>query len=644
MPPTKQLSMKTSSSGISGGPSSPSSPDDMNSLIQQPDRPTACATTEMENENNNMFGRFKGFTLKPLPDPARGNSATANNIAYVHPVNRQESSSGVTRAAPLPPKIDNRHPKQVQPVQPIVHKSTSNSEEIATNLEKVEFSNVGPALPPPNPKPAHSKSHPRLVISNPILENSTCTAKELQSPLKNTNNHNRTLPPVRPAPAPPQYHNENLFASCEILINPVSADKVPTNKNGTLKRLASLLKKDGSEVPSIPASQVKATKTIDREKLKNIQISSPIPIVDGDIVEDEATKILRSQSMRDPQPVVKRQPNFKSFGSMRRPPSIVDRPTVPPPRPPAPMPFTASVAKENQNPSFAKNSVNSCNEYDDCEAVEANLAHISEESSPSSPTDNIYSVIDEPPPSQQQSAAQNPNNDGINGSTDSNLGSLLGEIVSEFENRKLDTIYIINKKDKKNSKANGSGDDDDSSTTSSGYLRPTALRPAPNKTPEGYSIPVPQAPKAVALSSFKTESKPPSSANKVAASKITAGPAKKPINAVKIPQTPLGRTVTPPSLNTAKPATKIEATKVEKPKPSAKPSITRKPEMVKKGSTTNTVIPRPNHNRDQKLRNFSDKPVEGHNELDSTNRSVAGKTSVQSLQEKFEKGTKQTEH
>lgn len=225
-----------------------------------------------------------------------------------------------------------------------------------------------PSLPPPN-----KGSHARPLISNPVLE--SCTAGT------------ETTTPSRPAPQPPVPH---------------------TNQGTTLKRIKSMLKKEDPPV-------MKIKPTIDKEKLKNIEISAPIPIsesVTSNLSEESKDSsssvrplLNRTQSMKSP---TKSQTKLQSFGSMRvdgRPKSTVQsscRPKSPPPRPPAPK------VTDYQSPIEE-------NTYDDCEAVET-----------ASIDDNIYSVIDEKP---KPTAALVDNT------------SLLGEIVNEIEKRNVDSIY-----------------------------------------------------------------------------------------------------------------------------------------------------------------------------------------------------------
>ncbi|XP_059609961.1 disintegrin and metalloproteinase domain-containing protein 12 [Phlebotomus argentipes] len=509
----KQSPSKSHSPSSGGQPkSTPSSPDDMNSALLRSSR------QEQESSllNNNMFGKFKGFTLKPLPNATSTNFG-APNVAFVAPVAKQveeeEEQSGVpNRVAPPVPKVPNNVAivtrSQTQVKSPVKSPTLTRS---------VSIDRPAPALPPPNPG-----AHPRPLISSPILEASTCTAKELMSPLKNSGSGRF---PVRPAPQTPS--------------QPVAADTpdgydapLPREpKGGTLKRITSFLKKEEK-----PPVEKKQHRVIDRERLKTIEISAPIPL-------PETNKTLnRTQSMRSPT----RKAPQPSFGSMRqpsplnRPPSIVgSRPKSPPPRPPAPP--TLPVVNGYQKPPPPKKVVSppeSSPEYADCEDGEAPLAHISEESTPVTPPDNIYSVIEEPPTPPK---IPSPPKVGVQSlSTSVESMGLLGEIVNEIENRNLDSIYSVSTLRKKKP-----GEDDDqtyanttmqesedeymnmksnSSTTSSGYLRPTSIntpiaRIAPTKPPE----------KPVPFSSFRS---PPAPAQ-TPASAVTPTEQKNPVQTEK---------------------------------------------------------------------------------------------------------------
>lgn len=467
---------------------------------------------EAELMNNNMFGKFRGFTLKPLPKE-NGTNVVGSNVAYVHPVTKttiDDSTTVPSRSAPPPPvpKVPEivRSQTQIKPVKPIVHRTNTTVS--------------APALPPLNPG-----STARPIISSPILEASTCTAKELMSPLKNSKF------PVRPAPIVPSEISDYSGNSSPDVLS-ISSNKEKKSKEGTLHRIASFLKKEDKSssqtLPRNPSINSKMNK-IDKEKLKNIEISAPIQQSDASDSEYDAPGVSRTQSMRSPTGTAKR-PIIQTFGSMRqptgskRPSSIVgSRPKSPPPPRPLPPAITGMKIPGlpgYQNPPAPKKIDR--NDYDDCEAVEIPLAHISEENSPSSP-DNIYAVIEELPSSSKLlKSPPTPSNAATSKSASVDSMGLLGEIVSEIENRNFDSIYSAStlKKKKGDPKkiitepayANTSEIDIDSeseysnsniksnaSTTSSGYLRPSAIN-----TPIARVAPTkPENPKNT-FSSFKT--------------------------------------------------------------------------------------------------------------------------------------------
>lgn len=410
-------------------------------------------------ENNYIFGKFKGFTLKPLPGATKI-TPNAPKVAYVHPVTKTNNDVDLhivpTREAPPPPVTKHAVNKAID------------------KLNYLNAASAPPALPPLN-----KGSTARPIISHPILETSTCDAKEVPSVVK--------YPTIRPAPAPPKGDQKTIIIDDnvvpEVLINPTSVNVEKKPKDGTLSRIQSFLKKD----PSTKAEKVhKQLKAFDKDQLKDLQISSPIiitqvPLKDA-VDDDKKVKLNRAQSMRDPPSPPASKP-LNSFGSMRqpRPKSIVDRPTLPPPpRPPAPV-----VSNKVTSPLH-----HGKNEYDDCESRE-----------PGTP-DNIYSVIEESPKSPPGALNQQ-------GSIES-MG-LLSEIVNEIEHRNFDSIYIastLKKKKPADIYANAkpieeeySGDA--GSTTSSGYMRPIGAPIA--RIPPSQSVnKMPSSMSNNSMSSFKS--------------------------------------------------------------------------------------------------------------------------------------------
>lgn len=607
-------------------PSSPNSPDDMNSSLLRP---------SSDVENNYIFGKFKGFTLKPLPNANKINDKTPK-VAYVHPVTKANNEVDLhivpTREAPPPPVTK-------QGVNAAIDKFNHLNE-----------SSTPPALPPLN-----KGSTARPIISHPVLEASTCNAKEVPSVVK--------YPTIRPAPAPPKGATAAVVLDetvvPEVLINPTSTNAEKKPKDGTLSRIQSFLKKD----PSTKAEKVqKQLKPFDKDKLKDLQISSPILITQvslNDTCDDEKkNKIKRAQSMRDPPSPPVAKPSLNSFGSMRqpRPKSIVDRPNIPPPpRPPAPVAKPLSPKSPLNSPVRS-----SSNEYDDCESHE-----------PGTP-DNIYSVIEETPKSPPTGRVTQ------QGSIES-MG-LLSEIVNEIEHRNFDSIYIASTLKKKkpadiyaNAKPKESEYSGDAgSTTSSGYMRPIGAPIA--RIPPSQSVnKMPSSTSNNSMSSFKSAKsssvtspeakvikfdgpmkKSNSDLTKKASLNESEGgyktPSNKPVDDKKEssigPRRPsLKKTVTPPSITLPKKTTPIGNVRKRSPSPSkpvasvtkvpSKPKTLQKP-AVSKAPVTST---KPTLKTSSSLSNGGVKSVATpSNSTTSKVLSAAAsrKSNVAALQQKFE--------
>ncbi|XP_060528706.1 disintegrin and metalloproteinase domain-containing protein 12 [Cylas formicarius] len=459
--------------------------------------------------NNDFFGNFKGFSLtsaknKPS-EPAR--SAPLPPIVTTSSWSSIKSTTNYTKPCPPIPTATVKSPKLSlfdKPVQKI--NLIRNSSLLHSNQSSESASSNLPTLPPPNPG-----STARPIISSPVLESSTSNAKELLSPLKNA-----AKVPVRPAPDAPKTENSRPLSSPDgmshtvlhVDVKPDSSRKMPKDKEhtsaGPLTRITSFLrsvdKKPLMHSNSLPkAHQVKASKILDKETLRNLQISDPVPQTKIDIpatslpVDAAAKKavIMRAQSMRVTTPT--QRPNIQTFGSMRqaagfkRPlsiPSGVRPKSPPPPRPP--------LQISEMNVSKGDDEFSS-NQYDDClnEAVS-----LSKESSPTS-SDNIYAVIEESPVPAQSVVVKNTSQ--LN---DSGLG-LLGEIVSEIQNRNFDSIYstsTLNRKKKEAEEKKGCLLSPDSSDTyvntssiykvsESEYSNMSNLKSSGSSTSSGYIHP-----------------------------------------------------------------------------------------------------------------------------------------------------------
>ncbi|KAF9413477.1 hypothetical protein HW555_008315, partial [Spodoptera exigua] len=529
-----------------------SNPDDMSSSLLRSDSDRSPPGNI--NPSVNFFGNFKGFSLTPIekstptekdetevpiaPKSVKTINDPSNKSAKITPVHRSGSNSqSIVNQGVLKPVLRSAPPLPVVPTtaktspktSPSVKRTNStvqNKIKALMNNEKTDEVPTTAANPPPRP-----------VISSPILEASTCTAKELISPLQGS----KTLGPVRAAPTvpmSPDFPKRPLsMHSAGVPQKPLPEEPKKVKEGISLNRIASFLKQDkpkekernpverSHSLPKNHNNQVKVPK-VDKVPLRNLQISNPIlqkeielpvksvPVVsDSEDGDDPKAFVNRAQSMRAP---ASQKPVLQSFGSMRqapvapRPLSVVGRPTAPPP----PLPNNSEPPPPpNPKPQPEIKST----DYVDCiEEKQAPLAHIVEES-----PDNIYAVIEEspekhskplpgvPPPikTTPQAPPEGYNTPKVipsnSGSTES-MG-LLGEIVNEIQNRNFESIYsastLSRKKEKErkakeaaNKEANrdstymnsehyktpesvysNSGAKSNVSTTSSGYLHPSAV-------------------------------------------------------------------------------------------------------------------------------------------------------------------------
>ncbi|XP_017889804.1 disintegrin and metalloproteinase domain-containing protein 19 [Ceratina calcarata] len=427
------------------------------SLSQDP----ACASLlpkpdTDERYNNNLFGQFKGFTITPI----------------------KAKSPEPSKPAPPPPTIPTVAIKTN--IKPIPKSNPSRSSLLGSGSSFNEI-DAPPTLPPLNPGCTS-----RPLISSPVLAATTCTSVELVAP--------KVKPvidgPTRPAPAPPisdvqKQPRPNSTPLTNVLLP--EPERKP-DKGNTLNRIASMLrpnsgimkgglqishKDDKTNTNSLPRTHhLKANKVIDKEILRNLEISNPIPQKEIEIptpaipvvpVVDTERKnvVLRAQSMRDskitPRPAVQTFGSMRQTSSVKRPTSIPasTRPTAPPPEPPTSATMINETVKIPGLPGYQNPQVKSAaklveNTYDDCMNLvsESSLSKITEES----PTnDNIYAVIEETLPEKKKNAEPEkridneyklpkrveapPNPGGLD-----SMG-LLSEIVSEISNRNFDSIY-----------------------------------------------------------------------------------------------------------------------------------------------------------------------------------------------------------
>lgn len=475
--------------------------------------------------NNSMFGKFRGFTMRPLQDTPASNptSPLAPNVAFVQPV----SKSGGERSPVTGSRSPTKSPVRAAPAVPkapklaIVGRSQSHKagekDSKQPSVAKIGRAktvvgssnwNEPPALPPLNPG-----SHPRPLISSPILESSTSTAKEMVSPLHN----GKTVVPVRPAPKAEPAKDNNSGEVVDFAMKPLPP--INENKGGTLRRFKALMKKEETPplattttttaTPPSPAKhhERKVPKFIDRNRLKTIEISAPIPQLETqNEINNRRSVLARTHSMRKDSPTeeaAQKQLQLLSFGSTRsmtRPKSTVtSRPKSPPPPRPPPLPvakdYVASAISSGSTPldSYQRPPAPKKVAFVDpptTSATKSVAPLASVDSSPATSPDNIYAVIDE------ERVVEGGLKSTAGDTSMESLG-LLGEIVNEMENRNLGSIYstagagarsqgdgpqYANTED-----IGGQGEAEDEedndaksnvSTTSSGYLKPIgAVKP-----------------------------------------------------------------------------------------------------------------------------------------------------------------------
>ncbi|CAH2096893.1 unnamed protein product [Euphydryas editha] len=512
-----------------------SNPDDMSSSLLRSDSDRSPAGNI--NPSVNFFGNFKGFSLTPIdknqPQNDKENKIIENvpKSAKITPVHRSGSNSQNLSQGTLKPVLRSAPPLPVVPTTAKVSPKSSPSikrtnSSVQNRIKALIGSDKTEEIP------VQSNSTPRPVISSPILEASTCTAKELISPLQGS----KTLGPVRVAPTVPSYTPDlpkrplSMHSGGNVPTKPLPEEP---KKGISLNRIASFLKHEkpkekernpverSHSLPKNANNQLKIAK-VDKVALRNLQISNPIlqkeielpvntvPVVsDSEEGDDQKAFVNRAQSMRTPST---QKPAIQSFGSMRqapgvsRPLSCVGRPTAPPP------PLPNQMKNDEKTPIYQNPKIQTeikSTDYVDCiEEKPAPLAHIDEESG-----DNIYAIIEESPekhckplpglPPKTRTAPVEEYNvpkpiTSNSGSTES-MG-LLGEIVNEIQNRNFESIYsastLARKKEKEGQKNSENSRDSTymnteykrpesvynsgvkssaASTTSSGYLHPSAV-------------------------------------------------------------------------------------------------------------------------------------------------------------------------
>ncbi len=346
---------------------------------------------------DSLIGSFKGFSIVPIS----GNVTSVTN-----------TKPAPTRLAPAPTPT---HPVPAAVIKP-TRVAPSLPYAIVPPLRNgTEVSkSVPPTLPPPNPHPS------RPLISSPVLDDTTSsTVKKLIN----------ELPVKHPVPSVPTIKPTNTSTSSKPTVSADYSTSAKSNvkqQNAALNRIASLISKShptrtGEDRKDAATVSHKATK-IDRDTLKTLKISDPIPLSEPSIPveslplskEQEKSAIMRTHSLRHAGH--KHKPTgVQSFGSMRlpssrRPTSVTScsRPTSPPP----PCPPTATgAAKTEESPLQT--------DYED----------------------NIYAVIEEIPVAGRDNKSGGADNSPPRCRVLDDDNGLLNEIVNEIQARNVDSIY-----------------------------------------------------------------------------------------------------------------------------------------------------------------------------------------------------------
>ncbi|XP_073969535.1 uncharacterized protein isoform X3 [Rhodnius prolixus] len=560
---------------------------------------------------NNLLRHFVGFSTTSLQKepgtvviqppaavvPVRPHPTAVGHHQDVHP-----SVSAITPVHPV------SNVQKNVPIRPAPKLPEVNVPPVAVNSLSVNQSQL-----------AHQQQRP--VISSPVLAATTSTAA------KDLIDHGHS--PSRPAPAVPGVEiiqPKGLTAKQHPVQQqppPVQQAQQPQTSAGddkktypALTRIASFMR---GQKPEVQKKDL-VKKKLDKEALRNIEISNPIPQKDIEIPlatlpVEKAVVVSRAQSLRDTA-VVKRAP-IPTFGSMRmqngkRPTSTpaAHRPTSPPPRPPSSIGVPGYQPPSSQSIAVVANKTD--NSYDDCLNLltenNAPLAHIDEESPKQ---ENIYAVIEENPQATSEYKVPNPVD------TSGDTMGLLGEIVLEIEARNNESIYSAStlKRKKENceddtgstvtdmssdSKTNQTYMNTSSNSSNSGYLSPInsqnkggAEQAVVNKGPTVPEVSAPYKPYSSSLhrnngpfaASYNRTPTPELKA-KNEPNSISVLASKTSVNTTKTSpsnNTSFNRTKTPPSLQRRKTPPNLSVKKLE-PINSTKKSTTD----IKKSSTTTT--------------------------------------------------------
>lgn len=282
------------------------------------------ATLLKSNDGNDdsvkreLFGSFKGFSLKPLP-MTKPNIIGASNVAYVHPVAKTETNNEQcmpNRAAPLPPASNSPKKTQIKS-SPVSHPKSSPTSIRYQNIDSID--KTSPETPIEVKLFAtKSDAKERPKISHPVLENSTFSVKEL---IASANQGPKSTSNVLPK---------------------------TTTQTSNIAQKASELQSALQKNPS------------DKSTTKKLEISQPV----------RPTSFGRSQSMRSPSAKEAPKRNALASGSMRHPGGVkrtgtMNRPKNPPP--PRPNNPPSSAGSDSMRNIYANSSED--NIYCDIEEI-----------------------------------------------------------------------------------------------------------------------------------------------------------------------------------------------------------------------------------------------------------------------------------